>query len=82
MDCLELFGNIVFISHERFPGGPAFRAYDNFDFNSNEGSSDSWVQRPLSPELPNVSNLTRFLALEMLMAAMMFSRWCGQPKLK
>ena len=57
-------------------------AYDNFDFNSNEGSSDAWVRRPLTPELPNVSNLTRFLAREMLMAAMMFRRWCGQPKLK
>ena len=34
---------------------PTANAFDNFDFNSNEGSSDAWVRRPLSPELPNVS---------------------------
>ena len=44
--------------------------------------TDAWVRRPLTPELPNVSNLTRFLARELLMAAIIFCRWCGQPKLK
>ena len=40
-------------------------AYDNFDFNSNKGSS-AFVWRPLTPELTNVS---RFLAQEILMVA-------------
>ena len=34
---------------------PTAIAFDNFDFNSNEGSSDAWVRKTLTPELPNVS---------------------------
>ena len=58
------------LSEGTFRGiSPTAIAFDNFDFDSNEGSSDAWVRRPSTPELSNVSNLTRFLAREMLMVA-------------
>ena len=34
---------------------PTANAYDNFDLYSNEGSSDAWVRRPSTRELPIVS---------------------------
>ena len=34
---------------------PTAIAFDNFDFNFNEGSSDAWARRTLIPEFPNVS---------------------------
>ena len=34
---------------------PTAIAFDFFDFNFNEGSSDAWARRTLIPEFPNVS---------------------------